>query len=276
MLQIARIIVLMWLLMAAFAMEAQDPGAQPGSLLCNQDGTVCVPASVEKSVVQIPFHFQVRVRSQDQIILGWELRDDGGKILDRDPDGLLAFPDGQPSGSTRTLAVRDFGLAPAQTEHGELLLQATAFSMQGEKHPLPKLSIPVRIDLRTSKVVCGVPADPSQFSRAVVAAVESEPSDRKPIQASLRWRTETVLYVQPGMLGGAAAEAAARAYRGQSAWHVVDYREMQGTAHVAIFGSAWAGVTYYLAGLHYLVQRTLEHQSTVRRVVFDRPPDLGQ
>jgi len=43
-----------------------------------------------------------------------------------------------------------------------------------------------------------------------------------------------------------------------------------------ILGDGWAGVSYYLTGLSYLLEKTAEHQADVRRVVFDRQPDFGQ
>jgi hypothetical protein len=78
------------------------------------------------------------------------------------------------------------------------------------------------------------------------------------------------------MLGGAAAEASARAYPGQGPWHVINYSNVQGNAHLTILGDGWAGVTYYLTGLSYLLERTTQHEAGVRRVVFDRHPDFGQ
>jgi hypothetical protein len=48
---------------------------------CNQDGTLCVKADVEQSVVVNPLYFEVRVRCSEQITLGWELRDDSGKLI---------------------------------------------------------------------------------------------------------------------------------------------------------------------------------------------------
>lgn len=77
------------------------------------------------------------------------------------------------------------------------------------------------------------------------------------------------------MLGGAAAEAAARDYPGQGPWHVINYSKAQGTAHLTIFGDGWAGVTYYLSGLNYLLTKTVEREPGARRVVFDKHPDFG-
>lgn len=79
-----------------------------------------------------------------------------------------------------------------------------------------------------------------------------------------------------GHAWGAAAEAMARAYPGQGSWHVINYRNAQGTAHLTILGDGWAGVTYYLTGLNYLLEKTTQHAAGVRRVVFDRNPDFGQ
>ena len=108
------------------------------------------------------------------------------------------------------------------------------------------------------------------------SSVESDPAHRVPMQAEVAWRSTNLLYVQPAMLGGAAAEAAARADPGQGPWHVVNYSKANGTAHLTTLGDGWAGVTYYLTGLNYLLEKTVEHQAGVRKVVFDQHPDFGQ
>lgn len=226
-------------------------------------------------MVQNPFYFEVQVRCPAQIVLAWELRDDSGQILDQDPDGRLAFLVNQPSASERTLAVRDFGLGPAKTSRGKLVLHATTYSRSGENQAVPELSIPLRFDTRTTNISYAVPAG-DEFSRAVIDSVELDPAQRAPMHAEVDWRTTTLLFVPPAMLGGAAAEAAARAYRGQGPWHVINYRQAQGTAHLTTIGEGWAGVTYYLTGLHFLLEKTVEHQPGVSRVVYDKPPDFGR
>jgi hypothetical protein len=254
---------------------AQDQG-RGGNRLCNRDGTLCVNTAVLQSVVQNPFYFEVDVRCPTQIELSWELRDNSGKLLDQDPEGRLAFLVSKQSASERTLAVRDFSLAPATTSRGKLLLHAAAYSIAGVKQPLPELSIPLHLDTRTTVVTYAVPADSSGFSQAVTNSVESDPPHRVAMQAEVDWRTTTLLYVQPAMLGGAAAEAAARTYPGQGPWHLVNYSKALHTAHLTIYGDGWAGVTYYLAGLDFLLDKTVEHLPGVRRVMHDMPPDFGQ
>jgi len=266
--------LLFWLISAPL-IHAQDQRRPRRDRVCNQDGTLCVKGAVEQSVVQNPFYFEVQVRCPAQIVLAWELRDDSGQILDQDPDGGLAFLVNKPSASERTLAVRDFALAPAKTSRGKLVLRATTYSISGENHALPELSIPLRLETRTTNVSYAVPAG-DEFSRAVIDRVESDPAHRAPMHAEVDWRTTTLLFVQPAMLGGAAAEAAARAYPSQALWHVINYSQAQGTAHLTILGGGWAGVTYYLTGLYYLLEKTVEHQPGVRRVVYDKRPDFGQ
>lgn len=58
----------------------------------------------------------------------------------------------------------------------------------------------------------------------------------------------------------------ARCQLQQGEWH--------GTSDT--LGDGWAGVTYYLTGLNYLLEKTVEHQAGVRKVVFDQHPDFGQ
>lgn len=142
----------------AHSQDQQGPGRDR---VCNQDGTLCVNAAVERSVVQNPFYFEVQVRCPMQIVLAWELRDDSGTVLDQDPDGRLVFLLNKSSASERTLAVRDFGLAPAKTSRGKLVLHATTYSISGENHALPELSIPLRLDLRTTNVAYAAPTDES-------------------------------------------------------------------------------------------------------------------
>jgi hypothetical protein len=266
--------LLLWLISTPL-MYSQDQRGPRRNRLCNQNGTLCVKTAVEQSVVQNPFYFEVQVRCPAQIVLAWELRDGSGKILDRDPDGRLAFLVNKPSASERTLAVRDFALGPAKTSRGKLVLRATTYSISGENQAVPELSVPLRLDTRTTNLSYVIPAG-DEFSRAVIDSVESDPAHRAPMHAEVDWRTTTLLFVQPAMLGGAAAEAAARAYPGQGPWHVINYSKAQGTAHLTTIGEGWAGVTYYLTGLQYLLQKTVEHQPGVRRVVYDKPLDFGR
>jgi hypothetical protein len=239
------IVSLLFCLISSTLVHPQDQSGPRRKSVCNQDGTLCVKASVEQSVVVNPLYFEIQVKSPEPIEFGWDLCDDSGKVLDQDPDGRLAFLVHKASASERTLAVRDFALAPARTNHGKLVLHATSISPSGGDHSLPELSIPVRIDPRTTNVTYAVPAD-DKFSEAVTDCVESNPAHRIPMKAKVDWRTTTLLYVRPAMLGGAAAEAAALADPGQGPWHVINYREAQGTSHLTTFGDGWAGVTYYL------------------------------
>jgi hypothetical protein len=272
----SRLIVwsLLWLVSTPL-MHSQNQRGPRHNRLCNQNGTLCVNTAVEQSVVQNPFYFEVQVKCPAQIVLAWELRDDSGQILDKDPDGRLAFLLNSPSASERTLAVRDFALGPPKTCRGKLVLRARTYSISGENHAVPELSIPLSLDTRTTSVSYAVPAG-DEFSRAVIDSVESDPAHRVPMRAEVDWRTTTLLFVQPTMLGGVAAEAAARAYPGQGPWHVINYSQAQGTAHLTTMGDGWAGVTYYLTGLHYLLEKTVEHQPGMRRVVYDKPPDFAR
>lgn len=249
--------------------------AQPNPL-CNQDHSLCVNAAVAQSVIHNPLYFEVEVRSSDPVVLAWDLHDSSGTLLAQDSTGDLAFLLRKSSSTDRTLAVRDFALAPAKSTHGTLLLHPTAFNAAGDHLPLPQLSIPVQLDLRTTTVTYAVAADPDAFSQALDAAAESDPAHPIPMQAQIEWRTNTVLYTPPALLGGAAAEAAALADAGQGPWHLANYRQSKDTAHITIFGQGWAGVSYYLTGLDYLLQKTAEHQPGIRRVVFDSSPGPGQ
>lgn len=262
--------------LGATLLHAQNPSAPQHNSICNQDGTLCVSPALSQSVIQNPIYFEVQVKCADHVDLEWDLRDASSKLLDQDADGGLAFLLSKASPSARTLAVRDFGLAPATSSHGTLVLHATAFSAGGGNHPLPALSIPVQLDLRTTNITYAVPADPDAFSRAVDSAVDSDPAHPVPIQAQIQWRTKTVLYTPPAMRGGAAAEAVARANPGQGPWHVARFQIAKTTAHITTVGDGWAGVSYYLAGLNYLLEKTAEHQPGVRHVVFDTSPEPGQ
>ena len=264
---------LLWI--ASGALQAQDARANPGSLICNQGGSVCVEASLQNSAVEIPLFFVVHLKTQGTVTLSWELRDDTGQLLDRDPDGRLAFLIASASATERTLGVRDFYLSPAKSSHGQLALHVTKPGSSDDQ-ALPDLSIPVRIDLRTTDVIYAVPANHDEFANAINDSVESDPAHRLPMRAKITWRKKTLLHVRPGLAAGAASEAAARDDSGQSLWHVIEYKKDGATAHLTTLGDGWAGVTYYLAGLDYLLEKTAEHQAGVRHVVFDKPPDFGQ
>jgi hypothetical protein len=258
--------------MATAPLLGQDPKATVNSLICNQGGSVCVNSSLRNSVVEIPFYFAVLVKCTDEVTVGWELRDDSGELLDQDLEGRLAFLVTRTSSTERTLAVRDFFLLPAKSDHGLLILHITT---SGDQAELPGLSIPVKIDLRTSDVAYAVPANKEEFSGEVDDYVGSV-TTRHPIQSKVIWRTESVLHVRPDMIGGAAAEAVARDNPGHSSWHVIDYRRDGATVHLTTFGDGWAGVTYYLVALNYQIEKTVENQPGVRHVVFDNPPMFGQ
>lgn len=253
--------------------HAQGQEALVENLVCNQDRSICVNAKVEDSVIENPLYFEVRVRCPDAVVLHWELHDNSGELLDQDADGSMAFLVARASASERTIGVRDFSLAPAKTNHGNLALHVTALPTNGGKYLLPDLSIPLQIDMRTSEVTYAVPADPDEFLEAVDELLS--PAQR-PIQAKVDWRKKTVLHVNPGMIGGAAAAAAARGDQGQSPWNVINYKKAGETAHVTVIGDGWAGVSYYLTGFDYLLQKTIKHQPDVRHVVFDMHPDFAQ
>lgn len=258
--------------------SAPSDQGQPSShaSICNQDGSLCVRSALQNSLVRDPFYFEVQVHGSDPVNLNWQLRDDAGRILDEDARGELAFLVKRSSASERTLGVRDFAVAPAKSSRGKLILHATAYSTGHENRTLPELSIPVRFDRRTVTVTYAVPADKEAFHKAVIDAVEADPSHRVPLVAPVHWQTKSLLYVRPGMLGGAAAEMTARALESQGKWHIIQYRTAGTTAHITRMGGGWAGVTYYLMGLDYLVKETALHQPGVRHVVFDPRPDFGQ
>jgi hypothetical protein len=265
---------LLWI--ASIPLRAQDLKANAGSLICNEGGSVCVDSSLRNSAVEIPLFFVVHLKTQGEVTVGWELRDDTGQLLDEDPEGRLAFLIASASATERTLGVRDFFLSPVKSGTGRLVLHTTVNSVKGDNQTLPELSIPVRIDRRTTSVTYAVPANRDEFANAINDSVESDSEHHQPMSAKVAWRKMTLLHVRPGLEGGASTEAAAREDSGQSLWHVIDYRKDGSTAHLTTLGDGWAGVTYYLTGLDYLLEKTVEHQTGVRHVVFDKPPELGQ
>jgi hypothetical protein len=265
---------LLWI--ASTPLPAQDLKPDPGNLICNDGGSVCVDSSLRNSMVEIPFFFAIHLKTQGEVTVGWELRDDTGQLLDEDPEGRLAFLIASASATERTLGVRDFFLSPAKSGTGRLILHTTVDSVKGDNRTLPELSIPLRIDLRTSDVTYAVPANNDEFANAINDNVESDQAHRQPMSATVAWRKKALLHVRRGMEGGAATEAAARDDSGQSLWHVIDYRKDGATAHLTTLGDGWAGVTYYLTGLDYLLEKTAKHQTGVRHVVFDKPPEFGQ
>jgi hypothetical protein len=262
--------LVLWL--ATAPLLAQNPKGGAKNLICNEGGSVCVNSSLRNSMVEIPLYFAVQIKCPDEVTVAWELRDDSGKVLDQDLEGRLAFLVTRISSIERTLAVRDFFLLPAKSDHGQLILHSTTC---GDQKTLPDLSIPVKIDLRTSDVIYAVPANDEEFDAEVDDYVESG-TTRHPIRSKVNWRTKSVLHVRSGMTGGAAAETVARDNPGQSSWHVIDYRRVGSTVHLTTFGDGWAGVTYYLVPLDYLIEKTVEHQPGVRHIAFDQPPDFGQ
>jgi hypothetical protein len=212
----------------------------------------------------------VVVNTHDQMEVTLEVADSTGQVLEStstNDDRSLFCRDSQ---SPKTLRIRDYLLQPAKSTTGTMTLTPIHYDPSSGKTDLPGLTIPIHLDTTTSLVTILLPANNDDFNaeEAVWFGKLERRGEFSP-KATLVKHTVTVMKVDSSHIVGATAAAAARAWPGQGPWHVIDSRLDGDTAHITITGDAWAGITYYLDELDFIIRKSLLGIHGVKRVQFD-------
>lgn len=234
--------------------------ASPANLLCNEGRTICVSQSVEHSLISNPLKLTVEADSDD-VQLGWEVDDSTGQTLES--GSTYDYPERY----TKRIDITDYVLRPAKSDSGRLVLSPSRYKLPSGKTDLPKLSIPVRLDTATTVLTILSPTNPQEYKAEVIRSIE-EGATFKPT-TPLVPQSVTVMKVEKNSIMAATAEAVLRFMPGQGPWHVTGFHVRGRTAHVKLNGSGWAGVSYYLRSVSFLVEKSLLRFPNIREVVFD-------
>jgi hypothetical protein len=250
--------------------DVESPASSSSkNLLCTKGRVICISKSVTHSLLTNPFKIDVHVYFSDDIEVAWEVRDNTGQILESSSTYDQALPRQSPPEST--LHIRDFIFTPARSQQGTLTLSPSRFTVQTGKVDLPGIQIPVKLTTVKSFVTTLIPADPHKLESAVITWVESEHHPEFNPQLKLVPRRVEVMQFGQDAIIGVTAEAVLRSSPGQSPWHVIGWHRDASTAHVTVAGSGWAGVTYYLTGVDYLIKKSVLNLPGIKSVVFNRP-----
>jgi hypothetical protein len=246
--------------------------AHPSStdLLCNEGKIICVSRSVAHSLVSNPFGLEVLVNSPDDIELDWEIEDSTGQVLESSSTYDDIDLPTRHSSPKNTLHIHGFLFEPAKSQTGTLTLSPSRFSISTGKVDLPAFKIPVQLTTAKTLVTWLEPEDPEALQRAVVEWVESEDHPEFRPKLKLLPRQVAIMRVESDAITGAIAEAVLRHIGGQDPWHVTYWHQDGSTAHVTIQGSGWAGVTYYLTEVSYLIKESVLNLPGIKTFIFDQ------
>jgi hypothetical protein len=151
-----------------------------------------------------------------------------------------------------------------------MILTPIRYDPSSGKTDLPELIIPIRLDTGTSLVAILLPVNNDDFNAEAVAQFgEPERRGELSLKTTLVKHTVMVMKVDSSHIIGATAAAAARAWPGQGPWHVIDSRLNGDTANITITGDGWAGVSFYLEELHFIITKSLLDIHGVKRVQFN-------
>ena len=249
-----------------------DAAQAPGSvdLICSEGRIICVSRSVAHSLISNPLRIDVYVNSPDEIEVDWEIDDGTGQVLES--SSTYDYPDTQTrdSSPTKILRVQDFIFTPAKSEGGTLILRPSRYTVATGKVDLTDIKIPVRLTTATTLVTTMEPEDPQAIGTAVIERTNSnDPSEFDP-KLKLVPHQDTIMRIGDDAIIGATAEAVLRSGGGgQSPWHVTDWHQEGNTAHVKIAGDGWAGVSYYLMEVEYLIRKSVLNLPGIEKFVFD-------
>jgi len=248
---------------------ANDSKQGSTTLLCNETRVICVPQSVVHSLISNPFRIEVKVNSPDEIEVDWKIVDSTGEVLES--SSTYDYPDmpTRDSSPAKILRIQDFIFKPARSERGTLFLRPSRYAITTGKVDLPGIEIPVRLTTKTSIVTTLEPADPQELGNAVNEAMDSSDFSAFDPKLKLVQRHVTVMRVNRDAIIGVTAEAVLRADPGQGPWHVTSWHQVGDTAHVRIAGDGWAGVSYYLTSVSYLIRKSVLNLPGVNHFVFD-------
>ena len=245
-----------------------SPAALPkgAGLLCSDSQVICVPKSLEQSLISNPLELTVEANFAD-VEVAWEVVDSTGQSLESFSTFQYLEPFSDQTSSSKTLRLNDYALQPSKSGRGTLVLTPSRYDgTQGVKE-FPKLRIPVRLNTATTVLTILLPADSEKYEAEVSSSID----DSKPFApvTPLVPHSVTVMKVKGEDVMAATVEAVLRAKPGQAQWHVTGIRVDGKTAHVRITGDNWAGVSYYARSVYYLVAASLRKFPGIKHVVFD-------
>jgi hypothetical protein len=258
--------------LAAFPLgaAARQPG---GKMLCNEGGVLCVPGSLQNSLVNNPLKLDLQVNSPKDVDVDWELREGSGSVLAvGSTEGLKDYP-GEDTGYA--FHVTDFILKPASSERGTLILTPIRHKANDDDdgQELPQLTIPVRLSTRRSIVTIAEPEDPNRFHDEFYNWANMHVStDPTPYRTGIPFTPNRieVMYFDRSVAVGITAAAVINRYQGESPWYLTHWSRVGKTAHVAMDGSGWSGVSNYVSLLNYVIRRSMLSIPGVEDYVYDR------
>jgi hypothetical protein len=115
------------------------------------------------------------------------------------------------------------------------------------------------------------PENPDALTNSVIEAEDNSNLSKFDPKLNLVPHQITIMRVDRDAIIGVTAEAVLRSCRGQSQWHAMAWHQDGNTAHVKIAGSGWAGVSYYLAQVDYLIRKSVLKLPGIGGFVFDPP-----
>jgi hypothetical protein len=253
---------------SAAAREIPTFGASSNSL-CSKGRIICVSDSVANSLIENPFRVDVQVNSRDDINVAWEIRDNSGQVLES--SSTFDYADQPTENFTlgRMLHTVAFIFSTAKQEQGTLILTPSRYTIETGAVSLTGITIPVRLTIEKSTVTILEPADSNELKGAVTEWVEGEHHGEFNPKLQLIPRHIEIMRFDKAAIIGATAEAVLRSFPGQEQWHVMHWKATGSTAHVTLVGSGWAGVTYYLTSVSYLIEKSVLHVPGIQKLVFD-------
>jgi hypothetical protein len=247
--------------------HAAPPLKRTAKLLCNQGGVVCVPASLSHALISNPLTVNIQVTSPLDVDVDWELRDSTGNVLDFGSTEDRGYWAGQHPSPRRTMHVMDFILKPSASTQGTLVLSPVVCmdkdrDGQNEGQDLPQLTIPVRLSTARSVVTLIEPQDPNRFHENYFNWANTHLStDPTSYQTDMPFTThqfEVMRFDRKAAVGVIAAAIIDR-YRGEGPFYVTHWSLVGSTAHIAMDGSAWSGVSNYVSLVNYLIRRSVSY-----------------
>jgi hypothetical protein len=250
--------------------KKEAPAATVSKNLCTEGRIICVSTSVTNSLVNNPFRIDVQVNSADDIWVAWQIRDSTGQILEASSTNDYADQPTQDFTVGRILHVQAFIFAPSRSQQGTVVLTPSRYTIQTGAVDLPGITIPVRLTTAKSTVTILEPEDPEELRGTVSEAEDSSTLSKFDPKLKLVPRHVTVMRVPQDAIIGVTAEAVLRSNAGQSQWHVTGWHQEGNVAHVIMAGNVWAGVSYYLTEVDYLIRKSVLNLPGIKSFVFDQ------
>ncbi len=227
-------------------------GSSPPGPLCNDARTLCVSAA---ATISNPMRIDVKTANlPGRFQLVWQIDDSTGQMLGGSTPG--EYDSERDQDASGTFHIQDFLFMRAAADHGTLVLHARGAP---DTEDFAELRVPVRLPTGSSEVTTLTPEDPDALRAALVEWTDQPHREGAVFDPPLKLvpQRTTIMRIPPDAQIGATAEAALRAHPGQAAFHVKDWTQENGTAQVELKGEGWAGVSFYLLEVEYLVRRSL-------------------